>query len=130
MAAAKAAEEKAFLEAEILKAEQRIQELAKIAALKEQVSDEATDMEIDKQQNSEAEEVVVAAEKEIKAAVPEDSVDLKAWMANQEKVTSELQKSTSELQKSSVEMKSWMVQQGETSSKIENLLAQLLAKNS
>ena len=43
LAAAKAAEEKAFLEAEILKAEQRIQELAKIASLKEQVSDEATD---------------------------------------------------------------------------------------
>lgn len=130
LAAAKAAEEKAFLEAEILKEEQRIQELAKIAALKEQVSDEATDMEIDKQQNSEAEEVVVAAEKEIKVAEPEDSVDLKAWMANQEQVTSELQKTTAELQKSSVEMKSWMVQQGETSSKIENLLAQLLAKNS
>ena len=87
-------------------------------------------MEIDKQQNSEAEDVVIAAEKEIKAAEPEDSVDLKAWMANQEQVTSELQKTTAELQKSSVEMKSWMVQQGETSSKIENLLAQLLAKNS
>lgn len=130
LAAAKATEEKAFLEAEILKAEQRIQELARIAAMKEQVSDEATNMEIEKGQNSEAEEVVVAAEKEIKAVEPEDSVDLKAWMANQEKVNSELQKSTAELQKSSEEMKSWMVQQGETSSKIENLLAQLLSKQS
>lgn len=78
MAAAKAAEEKAFLEAEILKAEQRIQELARAAALKDQVSDKATDMDIEEGQNSVAEEVVVAAEKEIKAAEPEDSVDLKA----------------------------------------------------
>ena len=98
--------------------------------MKDQVSDKTTDMEVEEGQNFVVEEVVVAAEKEIKADKPEDSVDLKAWMANQERVNFELQKSTAELQKSSEEMKSWMVQQGETSSKIENMLAQLLAKNS
>lgn len=128
-AAAKAAE-KAFLEAEILKAEQRIEELARAAAMKDQASDKATDMEVEEEQNSVAEEVVIAAEKEAIADKPEDSVDLKAWMANQERVNSELQKTTQDLQKTTAEMKSWMVQQGETSSKIENLLTQLLAKKS
>ena len=81
-------------------------------------------------QKSVVEEIVIAAEDGVKADKPEDSVDLKASMANQEKVTSELQKTTQDLPKSSAEMKSWMVQQGETSSKIENLLTQLLAKQS
>lgn len=133
-AAAKAAE-KAFMDDALLKAELRIAEYTKkvaaaAAAGVEHTSDVIVAMDTDEVQKSVEDEVVVAAEKEIKDDKPEDSVDLKAWMANQEKVTSELQKSTAELQKSSEEMKSWMVQQGETSSKIENLLAQLLAKNS
>lgn len=68
-----------------------------------------------------ADKVCVVAEEENVVQKEEDFVDMKAWMANQEKVTAELQKSNEEI-------KSWMVKQGETSSKIENLLSQLLAK--
>lgn len=89
LAAAKAAEEKARLEAEILIAEQRIKELARIAALKDKATEmdlekvqnsDVAEMDIDNQQSAEA-EVVVAADKELKDAEPEASVDLKAWMA-------------------------------------------------
>lgn len=96
--------------------------------LEKEQNSEVAEMDIDNQQSAEA-EVVVAADKELKDVEPEASVDLKAWMAKQEEVTSELQKTTTELQQSSAEMKTWMMQQGETSSKIESLLAQLLAKN-
>lgn len=57
-------------------------------------------MEVVEEQISVAEEIVVAAEEGVKAAQPEDSVDMKAWMANQERVTYELQKTTEDLQKS------------------------------
>lgn len=130
-AAAKAAE-KAFLDDALLKAEQIIEEyMKKIAADavagELHTSEVNNAMDIDEVQNTTENEVVMAAVEDDK---PEASVDLKAWMAKQEEVTSELQKTTAELQKSSNEMKSWMMQQGETSSKIESLLAQLLAKKS
>lgn len=54
-------------------------------------------MEIEEGHNSVAKEVVSAAEDEIKADKPEDSVDLNSWMANKERVNFELQKSTAEL---------------------------------
>lgn len=128
--AAKAAE-KAILNVDLLKAERKIEEFSRTAAAaREQVSGSPTTMEIVEEQISVAEENVVVVGEEVKTAQPEDSVDMKAWMANQERVTSELQKTTEDLQKSNAELKSWMVQQGETSSKIENLLTQLLAKQS
>lgn len=43
-------------------------------------------------------------------------------MAKQEETTADLQKSTTEI-------KEWMVKQDESSSKIENLLKMILAKN-
>lgn len=128
-AAAKAAE-KALLDDALLKAEQRIEEYMKKVAADAvagelQTSEINDTMDIDEAQESTENEVVMA---DVEDDKPEASVDLKAWMAKQEEVTSELQKTTTELQKSSVEMKTWMMQQAEKSSKIESLLEQLLAK--
>lgn len=107
-ATAKAAE-KEFLDAALLKAEMRIAEYSKKVATDSDITQASyaiVEMDVDKAQKSVEEEIVIAAEDGVKADKPEDSVDLKVWMANQEKVTSELQKSTVELQKSSAEMKS------------------------
>lgn len=129
-AAAKAAQ-KARLDADMLKAEMRLAEFSKKAAADaemEQASDSVAEMDVDEVQRTIVEEN--AAEEKDKVVQTEDSVDMKAWMANQERVTSDLQKTTEDLQKSNEEIKSWMVQQSESSSKIENLLTQLLAKQS
>lgn len=116
-AAAKAAERSCLDNLE----EVIIVEDAEKAAEEEHVSDGVADMDIDGAQKS-LDELNEDAERE-KISQKEDSLDMEAWMANQEKVTTELQKSNDEI-------KSWMVKQDATSSKIENLLCQLLAKKS
>lgn len=116
-AAAKAAERSCLDNLE----EVIIVEDAEKADEEEHVSDGAADMDIDGAQKS-LDELNEDAERE-KISQKEDSLDMKAWLANQEKVTAELQKSNDEI-------KSWIVKKDATSSKIENLLCQLLAKKS
>lgn len=69
------------------------------------------------------------ANEEMKSQQDAEKLELKVWMAKQEETTAELLKSTAELQKTTTEIKDWMVKQDESSSKIENLLKMILAKN-
>lgn len=84
-------------------AEKQIVEASEKPAAEERVSDGPTDMDIDSAQKS-LEESGNDAEGE-KIIQEEEALDMKAWMANQEQVTAELQKKTATLQKTNDEIK-------------------------